>query len=1148
MVNEERCPTKLVADAPATVDAFGGHETVAQSIVEVLLTEHGGRSIGLEGGWGAGKSTVVNLVSKEVSQSRGVDYRVVVFDTWAHQGDPLRRTFLENVIARIQYFGWVDSEKWSRRLAELSNRRREETTSVVPRLTVIGILFAFTLLAIPAGSALISAGATLWASENASWVFAAALLMAGVLGVLLPALSYGAFAVHRHCRKNANKEGGVDEGLRGLPALVTGQSSTESHTIVTQTPDPTSVEFEEVFFELLSEALSTEDRNLLLVIDNLDRVRPWDALSIWSTLQTFLGHSDYRQAEWIDRLWVLIPYDESAILRLWDRSDRESTEDTNSALATSFLDKTFQLRFRVPPLLISNWREFLQDALQLALPHHRAADFHEVCRVFSIEGELERSAPTPRDLKIFVNQIGTLHRMWQDDFPLSYLACYVLMLKNGQDIRDALLSREGSNLARRIIGEQWREVTAALHFGVPTEEARELLLRGPIESALTNGNASRLSELEAIHPAGFWAVLEDYVLANVVIWDVFGSTDLAKAATTLTDSRVLDHIDRRPEANTLRESILTAAASVSEWLPFDATNSRGMVSIGRLAGDSEETIIALLAGASNTPVEPTSGRGDYSVTPSVWMDSAFTLIQGFIDLGFVRQVEEGFEISLDAQQWLDVSQEIIEKDPGRRILQYFHLKAIAEIDEVLAQQVANNEIGENTFCAVVAAIATRSRTGLKNSTAAVFSRLMSGEQFNGEQLASMMKIIRFSVPEGLITTDQITEFATGGRYLHYLYHAVNDSHPEAVGECMFGFLQAVPDASEPTPFGNSQPGYQYLTQLLANPDMVPRAVDAFTEIAKETQQLSVIFEIATAEEVLRPFVVECLRDLLENEGDSINPDLVRRHWDAIRVALKDDEELQSFEAFLGQFTGIALIVAGVVEEAFEASDSGLYVAIMKIDVYENFEKWCVNGLSSVNKEIWLEEITSQGDLVELVIELKAKNANLALGVPFFDALVDYARCAAEGSEEIIPDETWHELYGLLDANQKDLFSRRAYDVLAESDGAASEEFFILFGDVLSDRRLLANAHSFIDRVCRPILDARNAKGIEWIVGIAEAETTLIAEHSDQPAVRDFKERIRQSHEDTPTDDETFAHIKRIAVALGIDDVDPEQSAEELEGA
>ena len=1147
MVNQERCPTVLLTDTPSDVDAFGGHERVADSIAEVVQTEVGGRSIGLEGGWGSGKSTIVKLTSNRLGQMNGGDHRVAVFDIWAHQDDPLRRTFLESIITSVQKFSWVDRKIWDRKLAELTRRRREDTTRVVPKLTGAGIWFALILLTIPIGSALISAGATLWASANSSGMFSAVLLSVGVLAILLPALYYGAIAGLRQFGRNSKEQESEEEGLRELPALVTGQSSSESRTIVTQTPDPTSVEFEAVFRELLSEALEPANRKLLLVIDNLDRVQPSDALSIWSTLQTFLGQSDYQQADWIDRLWVLIPYDKGAILRLWENSESESTEDIEAALATSFLDKTFQLRFRVPPLLLSNWRGFLQEALQLALPNHEAADFHDVYRAFSIEGGLETSTPTPRDLKIFANQIGALHRTWQEDFPLSCLACYVLMQKKGQNIREVLLRDRNLELPRRIIGEQWRETIAAIHFGVPAQEARELLLRSPIEAALANGDGRILSELEAIHPAGFWAVLEDSVSASTVLWDIFGPTDIAKAATALTESQILHHTNRRPEAITLRESILAAATAVQAWGPFDATNARGLVNVGRMAGDSEEIITALLAAASNAAVEPTTGGRQDGVTPSVWVDSAFTLIKGLVELGFVKQLEKGFEIQLDAQQWLDVSQEVVKKDPVGEVLQYFHLEAVAEIDELLAQRIADNQLDDDTFCAIQSAMATNSGKGMGNASTAVYSRIRSEEQFQGIQLASMMMIIRSSKSADLITKDQIAELATSGHYLHHLYFAFNDSHPEAVGECMFGFLESVPDGSEPTRFGNSANGYQYLNQLLQGPETLPGTLEHFVDLVKETQQIPVVFEMAAADEEVSPFVAETLRVLLNCNSISISPDLVRMHWDVIEVVLDEEDESQSLEAFLKELTDIRLVVASAIDNGFETYDSRLYVALLNNDVDENFVNWCVHGLSSVDKETWLEELMSEGgEFVKLAIELRARRAGIALSVAYSDALAEYVRNVAEDPGDVLCDETWHELHGLLNADQKDIFSRRAYDILVDSNGEASEEFFILTGDVLSDRRLLANMHTFIDRVCRPILDARNAKGIEWIARITEDEPALITEHEDQPAVSDFKERIQQHIDDSQDDDATLPDANRIASALGLVVIDPEDQFEELD--
>ena len=299
---QERCPTRLLPDTPADTDSFGSHERVAHSIAEVVQTESGGKAIGLEGGWGSGKSTIVKLISWKLSQHKESFHKIAVFDMWSHQGDPLRRTFLENLVTQVRGFGWVNKEKWDQRIAELARRRREDTTRIVPSLTRAGGWFAFTLLAIPIGAALIGAGLSLLGSKDASATLGIVLLPLGIIIALAPAIYFGGFLAWTQIWRRIRGGGrsAEDGGLSELPALVTGQSSTESRTVVTQTPDPTSVEFESMFRDLLDEALKPQNHKLLIVVDNLDRVEPSDALSIWATLQTFLSYSDYQRPDWID--------------------------------------------------------------------------------------------------------------------------------------------------------------------------------------------------------------------------------------------------------------------------------------------------------------------------------------------------------------------------------------------------------------------------------------------------------------------------------------------------------------------------------------------------------------------------------------------------------------------------------------------------------------------------------------------------------------------------------------------------------------------------------------------------------------------------------------------------------------------------------
>ena len=936
---DERCATRLLPDSPADADAFGSHERVAGAIAEVVQTESGGKAIGLEGGWGAGKSTIVKLIAQKLSQAKERAHKIAVLDMWSHQGYPLRRTFLENLIKQVQRFRWVDKEQWDRRIDELAKRRREETTRVVPRLTPEGVKFAFSLLAVPIGSALFGAGLSLLGSKDVSELLRAVLIALGIALALAPAIYYGYLGVvgcwKRKRRGRTSEEGGW---LSELPALFTGQASTESRTVVSQSPDPTSVEFESVFRDLLDEALKPENRKLLIVVDNLDRVEPSDALSIWSTLQTFLGHKEYQRPDWIDRLWILIPYDDNAILRLWDGSG----PNANSKLATSFLDKTFQLRFRVPPLLLSNWREFLKEALQQAFPNHREEDYHGVFRAFATKGGPDMSAPTPRDLKTLVNQVGALHREWQDEFPLPHLACYVLFQRDCEDVRKALLSNEDFELLSRIIGQDWRGIIAALHFGTPVEEAQQLLLRFPIQTALAKGDGKTLSDLESTHGAGFWSVLEDTVPAGANDWNSVAPADLAKSAVALADSQLFDHSHSQPEPAALRSTIQTAAVAVEAWIPFDAETAQGMVRVGHLVGNPEVMFPALLAGASNARVGTSAGeRQEGGVPAAVWMSSAFTLVEGLVQLGSGEYLEHGIEVPLGAERWVEVSHEVMEKDPSGRLLQYFELRAVQPIDEQLAQQIANNQLDENTFTPVYTAMATRSKNAMNSVATQVFSRLQSGESFPGDQIAHLVKTVRVSNLAGLIEQDEYTGLAERGHYLHHLYYAVSDNHAEAVSECMFGFLQAVPDGREPSHVGHSSEGYQSLNELLHNPDRVPGSVEHFASLAKETQELLVVFKMTSEDRPVPPFVAKVLHTLLTSKDVPKPPDLVSENWAVIREVLGEGEESsEGFEAFLKDLPGIDNLVAGILGETFDVHDSALYRGgLVCLNSAARFDKW-----------------------------------------------------------------------------------------------------------------------------------------------------------------------------------------------------------------
>ena len=148
------CETNLLSDAPADQDEFGGpHQRVANAIASLITHEDGGKTIGLTGNWGSGKSTVVNLLRKQLQtrQNGKGESAVFVFDAWSHEKDPLRRTFLETLTGFLRAQKWIEEKEFQDELDSLS--RRSDTVEVTskPMLTKPGAMIVASALLLPIG-------------------------------------------------------------------------------------------------------------------------------------------------------------------------------------------------------------------------------------------------------------------------------------------------------------------------------------------------------------------------------------------------------------------------------------------------------------------------------------------------------------------------------------------------------------------------------------------------------------------------------------------------------------------------------------------------------------------------------------------------------------------------------------------------------------------------------------------------------------------------------------------------------------------------------------------------------------------------------------------------------------------------------------
>lgn len=514
------CKTNILPDLPADEDSFGSHYRVAQALADLVINDSGGKSIALVGDWGSGKSTVVKFLQGILSQrSRTTrnNIRVFVFDAWTHQGDPLRRTFLEKLIEFLAAEKWTSIKDWEEDLDRLSKRKEKSTTNVENVLSPLGVLFAVFALLLPIGYALFDE------FESKLVVFSRPLWEVGLIISLLP-LVIGILVR-------------LVKGKSVFPMLF--QKSVEVVRKTTlRSPDPTSIEFADIFDRLIAKILKDQQKELLIVVDNLDRVGPEEALSIWTTMRIFFSLNSEKDKDWIPRFWLLVPFDPSALKRLWPKIRDNGVTSKKDELVSAFVDKTFQSTFRVAPPILSDWKPYFLERLIEAFPEHETrSDFDTVYRLYRQWNLINAVSPTPRDIKIFVNKLGSIHRQWCPDIDLRNQALYVIVSgKIKRPDKDLILKDLlEPQIAGLVAGTEWRRDLAAIHFNTEPNKAIQILIADQIESALIKGDHNAIQDMLIIE--GFPTVCDHVLEENYMSWANSQPEALAMAAIALEKTR-----------------------------------------------------------------------------------------------------------------------------------------------------------------------------------------------------------------------------------------------------------------------------------------------------------------------------------------------------------------------------------------------------------------------------------------------------------------------------------------------------------------------------------------------------------------------------------------------------------------------------------
>ena len=425
---------QFISNLPCGDDYTEGksQERLAVAIAEHIISTDSkdenqlSRIIGLKGEWGTGKSNVIKILDKpneELQKAHNVlkqikdGYHIFEYDAWGHQEDLQRRSFLENltrnlITEKILYGKTIIENKkgeqknvsWDEKLKYLLATKREFESETRPKLNdsfVLAVLVAiFTpICAIIANVDCIS---QIWWLSIVITIFP--LLIASIALLIIK-------CKHKWSIKTVFQE---------IVSIYSGKIQNDVSSEIVSEDEPSVSDFKK-WMEDISNHLSTSNKKLIVVYDNMDRLPADKVKELWSSIHTFFAEKGF------PNIWVIIPFDEKHLSCAFGESDEKEQ------LTKHFISKTFPVIYRVTPPVITDYQKLFDNLYSQAFGETEEKSKETIYRIL----RLEKPNATIREMIEFINSLVALKQIWKEEIDLLY--CAVFKLKENDIINHPIV-------------------------------------------------------------------------------------------------------------------------------------------------------------------------------------------------------------------------------------------------------------------------------------------------------------------------------------------------------------------------------------------------------------------------------------------------------------------------------------------------------------------------------------------------------------------------------------------------------------------------------------------------------------------------------------------------------------------------------------
>lgn len=492
-------PLMLQKEHPADSDLFRGesHNKVARKMTEVIRTSDI-NIIGLEGELGSGKSTIIQLIKKDLSD----DYTFIEFDAERYHHGNTKKALIEVIHRGIHEREGVNKESLNTLKHKALGNIVEYDKKVSSRLswwTVSFILFCLLAvqmvryLLVDINSYLVSGKITSW------WVLATEIIAILSPGVLLLSLTVKS--------RTKNKVPPNVGNIITVGDLFKQNSVDRISETWLVSKEIGTIELTDALSGFTESPTVPSDARFILIIDNLDRISADKVKELWSDMELIAGttHKQFR---------IIVPYSARHVaksLLVEGHSGRE------------FIAKRIPVTFTVPPLITAGWQDAFREMWKQTVDENDGICCTETIQLLERWRPSEYPRITPRLLKKLVNDIHILDMTVPAGEPLRHvlLALYILVVRYSdevpvtrllemreQDENSLPVSQEEDRMYAtqaqlgRIFSHdtrRWSEFLMSIHFQADSELARTELFDTPLTDAVKNHDAEILGKLYGLY-------------------------------------------------------------------------------------------------------------------------------------------------------------------------------------------------------------------------------------------------------------------------------------------------------------------------------------------------------------------------------------------------------------------------------------------------------------------------------------------------------------------------------------------------------------------------------------------------------------------------------------------------------------------------